>query len=78
MTSSQHDYLVRLHDGRVRRSVEGDSFEAAALAYLEECHPPADAEGEVVVIVRDQAGGGEQCFRIEVATGRAEPCDAGA
>jgi hypothetical protein len=73
MTSSGRDYQVRLHDGRVRRSVVGDSFEAAALAYLEECHPPADADGDVVVIVRDE-GGGEQCFRIEVATGHAEPC----
>lgn len=75
MTNPAHEYQVRLHHGGGRRALGGESFEAAALAYLEECHPPADAMGEVVVIVRDAASGAEQCFRIEAGGGRIEACD---
>ena len=72
---SEQAYVVRLQSGQGLRSVEGSGFEDAALAYLEACHPPADVEGEVVVIVRQTATGHEQCFRVEVATGEAAPCD---
>ncbi|HEY5409099.1 MAG TPA: DUF5961 family protein [Caulobacteraceae bacterium] len=74
MTPSPQSYLVHLRHGAGRRAVAGESFEDAALAYLEACHPPADAEGEVSLVVREEASGCEQCFRIDVASGRAEPC----
>ncbi len=74
-TDSPPPYVVRLGSGAGRRALDGSSFEDAALSYLEACHPPADAEGDVVVIVREQASGCEQCFRIELATGNTEPCD---
>ena len=75
MAEPEQSYVVHLRPEGGRRVVSGTSFEDAALAYLEACHPPPDAEGDVAVIVRDQASGCEQCFRIDVATGRSEPCD---
>ncbi len=74
-TDSPPAFVVRLGSGAGRRALEGSSFEDAALNYLEACHPPADGEGDVVVIVREEASGCEQCFRIELATGQTEPCD---
>jgi hypothetical protein len=68
-------FVVQLKADGARRAITGRSFEEAALAYLEECHPPADSMGEVVLVVRQALSGHEQCFRIEVASGRAEPCD---
>ena len=55
--------------------VEGDSFEEAAVAFVETWHPGADAEGDVSVIVREDESGHEQCFRIDVETGATNPCD---
>ena len=75
MAEAEHSYLVHLKPQSGRRRVSGTSFEDAALAYLEACHPPADAEGEVSLIVREEGSGAEQCFRIDVETGRTEPCD---
>ncbi len=75
MAESEQHYVVRLRPEGGRRLVSGTSFEDAAVAYLEACHPPADDEGEISLVVRDEASGREQCFRIELATGRAEPCD---
>ncbi len=72
---NEHSFVVSLQGGAARRTLEGAGYEDAALAYLEACHPPADAEGEVVVIVREAGSGCEQCFRIEVATGHTQPCD---
>lgn len=72
---AEQKYVVHRKSDGGRRAITGRSFEDAALAYLEECHPPADATGEVVLIVRQALSGHEQCFRIEVASGRTEPCD---
>ena len=71
---TERRYLVQLRSDGRRRALSADSFEGAALAYLEACHPPADGEGEVSLIVREEVSGLQQCFRIDVATGRAEPC----
>ena len=60
------------HGGR--RLVEL-SFEAAGVAFAEHWAPHPDAGGEVAVIVRDEDTGVERCFRIELATGEAEPCE---
>jgi hypothetical protein len=63
------------HDGRNHsHDVEGRSYEDAALAFVEEWRPAADAEGEVQIIVRDADSGREQCFRIDLFSGDAEPC----
>ena len=75
MAEPEQRYVVRLSPEGGRRLVIGSSFEDAAVAYLEACHPPADDDGEISLIVHDEASGREQCFRIELATGRAVPCD---
>lgn len=57
------------------RQVEGASFEDAALHYLEETHPAAGADDAVSLIVEDCESGLRQCFRVDLASGRTEPCD---
>ncbi len=64
------------HDGPPgRRIIEEAGFEAAALAFVETWHPPADMRGEVSVIVTDQDSGKQQCFRIDLETGEAGACE---
>ena len=44
------------HDGRNHcHNIEGQSYEDAALAFVEEWRPAADADGEVQIIVREAA-----------------------
>lgn len=71
----QQPYLVRLRAGGGQREIAASSFEEAALGYLEAAHPPADEDGELAVIVRERDSGREQCFRVDLAGGGAEPCD---
>ena len=54
--------------------VEERSFEAAALRYCAEQHPPADLFGEAAVMVEDCETGEQQCFRIDLGSGEAAPC----
>ncbi|MDP1601100.1 DUF5961 family protein [Phenylobacterium sp.] len=61
-------------DGHQARIIEEASFEAAAVAYVEDFHPPVDADNEVSVIVRDLDDGREHCFRIDLDSGDAAPC----
>jgi Family of unknown function (DUF5961) len=69
-------YTVRarhLHGGHAR-PVDEPTAEAAAVAYLEDFgHDPVDDEA-ISLIVRDQDTGHEQCFRVDLSTGRTEPC----
>ena len=72
--SEIREFHVRLiaetaHAGLV---VEEASFEAAAIAFLEREAPADQAEARVVVCEADT--GHERCFRIDLATGAAEPC----
>lgn len=55
-------------------SIDGASFEDAALSFIEDWHPAPDDDGDVTVIVRDQETGREQCFRIDLDTGETAPC----
>lgn len=71
----QEFHVYAAHDGRNHgHTIEGRSYEDAALAYVEEWRPAADADGEVSLIVRDTDSGREQCFRIDLHSGQAEPC----
>ena len=64
------------HEDRGREhTVEGASFEDAAVAFVETWHPTVDAEGDVQVIVTDCETGRQHCLRIDVDTGEAAPCD---
>jgi hypothetical protein len=54
--------------------VEGLSFEDAALHFVADFHPSVDADDEVSLYVEDLDTGERQCLRIDVESGRAEPC----
>jgi len=54
--------------------IEGLSFEDAALHFVEDQHPHADADHEVALYVEDCETGERQCFRVDLDTGDAEPC----
>jgi hypothetical protein len=60
-------------DRRHGHHVEGESFIDAAVAFTERYTPAVDADGEVRVHVRSQAGV-EHCFVIDLAEGEVEPC----
>lgn len=60
-----------LHHARV---VHEPSFEAAAVAYLEDLAIAPEDDDIIRVIVRDLDGGGEHCFRVDLETGETAPC----
>lgn len=62
-----------LHEAANRAHVvEGLTFEDAALHFLEEFHPATD--DEVSLDVQDLETGERQCLRIDLESGRTEPC----
>ena len=67
---SVHARHVEAHHARV---LEERSFEAAAVAYVEDLHAIGD-EHEISVIVREVDSGHEHCFRIDMASGDTAPC----
>ncbi|PZQ65556.1 MAG: hypothetical protein DI570_01430 [Phenylobacterium zucineum] len=54
--------------------VEEASFEAAALAFVEDHHPVGNHGEDVSLYVEDLDSGERQCFRIDLETGEAAPC----
>ena len=61
-------------DSHHARTLEEASFEAAAVAYVEDFHPPVGDSDDISVIVREVDTGHEHCFRIDLGTGEAAPC----
>jgi hypothetical protein len=61
---------VEAHHARVLME---SSFEAAAVAYVEDLHAVSD-EPDMRVVVRELDSGHEHCFRIDLETGEAAPC----
>jgi hypothetical protein len=55
--------------------VEGRNFEDAALSFVEHQHLEQDGDQAVSLLVEDCDTGERQCFRIDLATGEAAPCD---
>lgn len=51
------------------------TFEDAALNFVEDHHPIAEADDEVSLYVEDLETGERQCFRIDLDTGDTAPCD---
>ena len=70
----QFSVHARHIDDHHARLVDEPSFEAAAIAYVEDFHPPATEENEIRVIVREVATGHQHCFRIDLETGDTSPC----
>ena len=67
---SVHARHIDAHDARV---LEERSFEAAAVAYIEDLHALGD-QHEVSVIVRELDTGHEHCFRIDLESGETSAC----
>jgi hypothetical protein len=72
--SRQFRVHARHVDSHHARVLEETSFEAAAVAYVEEFHPPMTDRGEISVIVREIGTGHEHCFRIDLDSGAATSC----
>ena len=68
---SVHARHIDHHHARVLHEA---SFEAAAVAYIEEFHLPATLDGSVQVIVREVGTSHQQCFVIDPETGESTAC----
>ena len=69
----QFSVHARHIDAHHARTLEEKSFEAAAVAYVEDLHEIGD-EHEISVIVRELDSGHEHCFRIDLDSGDTQPC----
>ena len=65
---------ARSSHARHAHEVQESSFEAAAVAYVEDHHSALHGEPEISVIVRDLGSGHEHCFRIDLDTGTTASC----
>ena len=70
----QFSVHARHVDHHHARLVDGKSFEAAAVAYVEDFSPPLTEGHEISVIVREVTTGHQHCFRIDLETGDTSPC----
>lgn len=61
-------------DAHHARTVEQPSFEAAAVAYVEDLHQLPNDDDEISVIVHEVSSGHEHCFRIDLESGATSPC----
>jgi hypothetical protein len=68
---SVHARHVDRHGARI---VLEPTFEAAAIAYVEDLAPFPAGEPELSIIVRDLDSGHQHCFRVNLETGEAGPC----
>lgn len=61
-------------DSHHARRVRETSFEAAAVAYLEDFPHTADDGRELSVMVQEVETGHEHCFRIDLDSGETNAC----
>lgn len=66
---------ARHTDSHHAKVVEERSFEAAAVAYVEDLPATVDEDNDISVIVRDLGSGHQHCFRINLETGEAASCE---
>jgi hypothetical protein len=69
----QFSVHARHVDAHHARTLQERSFEAAAVAYVEDLHDIGD-EQEISVIVRELDSGHEHCFRIDLESGETSAC----
>ena len=66
--------LARHLESHLASTLLEPSFEAAAVAYVEDLHDlPVDGEA-ISVVVREVETGHEHCFRIDLESGETSPC----
>lgn len=77
MTPADRRFRVHLRRqaGEHARVIAGTSFEAAAVAFIEDHAPAPDSGSEIALHVLDLETGLEHCFRVDLETGGAAPCD---
>ncbi|MEH0194115.1 hypothetical protein SGCZBJ_10565 [Caulobacter zeae] len=64
-----------LHDGCDHaHGVDAETFEEAAVAFMEAWHPEVDSYGQASVVVRDVETGVEHCFRVDFESGETSAC----
>ena len=68
---SVHALHIESHYARVLHET---SFEAAAVAYMEEFHSLVLEDDQIGVIVRDLSTNHQQCFTVNLHTGELAPC----
>ena len=61
-------------DRHAARLITEVSFEAAAIAYVEDLFE-LSGDGDVSVVVREVASGHEHCFRIDIGSGVTAACE---
>lgn len=71
----EREYCVHLAAGdhQAVRHLTERSFEAAALAYIEDLHL-ADGGAEISLVVQDMESGHEHCFRVDLDSGETSAC----
>jgi len=69
---SVHARHVERHHARIVAEL---SFEAAAVAYIEDFPVSTDGGPALSVVVRDLESGREHCFRVDLETGETAPCN---
>jgi hypothetical protein len=50
------------------------SFEAAAIAFIEDFAPAPEDGADVSILVRDLETGVEHCFLVDLESGETSPC----
>lgn len=73
MTQAARQFRVHARHGHHARLVTEPSFEAAAIAFVEDL-PPVEGEADLSIVVRDVETGHEHCFRVDPETGETAPC----
>ena len=78
MHNAAQSHRFRVHarhfDSHHARVLVEASFEAAAVAYVEDLAPVWSEDQEISVIVHSLEDGREHCFRIDLQTGEAKAC----
>ncbi len=76
ITSDNRRFRVHARhiDGHHGRVLAEPTFEAAAIAYVEDMHVSPGEGDEISIIVRDLDSGREHCFRLDLETGQTRPC----
>ena len=61
-------------DAHHARTIQEPSFEAAAVAYLEDLHELSGDGEEISVIVQEVETGHQHCFRFDLDSGETSSC----
>jgi hypothetical protein len=78
ITETTRQFRVHARDAVAHpvRVLEETTFEAAAVAYLEDfpLRTSAGDDHEVSIIVHDLGTGHEHCFKVDILSGETVPC----